>query len=33
MELEEKVEESRRKKAIGVKLLKEGNIGKALKTF
>lgn len=33
MELEEKVVESRRKKAIGVKLLKEGNIPKALQTF
>jgi hypothetical protein len=33
MELEDKVVESKRKKAIGVQLLKQGNIPKALKTF
>lgn len=33
MELDEKVAESRRKKAIGVKLLKDGKIDKALETF
>ena len=33
MELEEKVEEARRKKVIGVKYLEQGHLSKALKIF